>query len=116
MREINHGHIVAISSLCGVEAPLNLVPYSASKYGVCGLMCGLLKELNCNTDNQIKLTTIHPYMVGTSLLKTPNIRFPNRFSILNPKNVAKVAIRAQRLDIVEAGVPHHLLIVACLLR
>lgn len=116
MIKTNHGHILAISSLVGIEAVANTAPYSASKFAVRGLMEGLFKELNCNPENRVKLTTIYPYMVGTTLLKTPSIRFPNLFPITSPRYVAKLAVRAQRLGIIESGAPPQYVFIASLLK
>ena len=45
MKEQNRGHIVAISSISGLVGLPNLVPYSATKFAVRGLMESLYTEL-----------------------------------------------------------------------
>lgn len=45
MKQQNRGHIVALSSMAGMIGLPNLVPYSASKFAVRGLMEGLSNEL-----------------------------------------------------------------------
>ncbi|KAF5303531.1 hypothetical protein FQR65_LT08230 [Abscondita terminalis] len=107
MIENNHGHIVAISSHLGLLGYSNLVPYSASKFAVRGMMSGLYQELRFNPKNQIKLTTIFPYIVDTGLCKTHTIRFPGLFKEISPKMAASAIICAQRKEIVEECIPSY---------
>jgi all-trans-retinol dehydrogenase (NAD+) len=45
MLERNYGHIVAMSSMAGMMAVPNLVPYCGSKFAVRGIMDTLAMEL-----------------------------------------------------------------------
>nr|CAD7411728.1 unnamed protein product [Timema cristinae] len=65
MIEMNKGHVVAISSAAAIAPVMNEVPYSASKSAVSGLLDGLLHELRMNSNNNIKITTVHPYYTCT---------------------------------------------------
>lgn len=96
----NYGHIVALSSLAGIIGLPNLIPYSASKHAVQGLMEALEDELRLNSKGKslIKFTTIYPYMVDTGLCKKPKInQLLKTFLLLtSPKDTAEQIIRAQR--------------------
>ncbi|XP_069942007.1 short-chain dehydrogenase/reductase family 16C member 6 isoform X2 [Cherax quadricarinatus] len=72
------GHVVAVSSIAGLMATSNLVPYCSSKYAVRGLMDGLTEEMRYAGRNpNIKFTRVHPFIVDTGLAKKPRIRFPS---------------------------------------
>ncbi|KAK4883374.1 hypothetical protein RN001_006693 [Aquatica leii] len=101
----NHGHVVALSSHVGLGGFRNMVPYCASKYAVRGMMSALNEELRYNPQNQIKLTTIFPYIVSTGLCTNYKIRFPQLFKEVTPKVAAECIISAQRRNIVEETIP-----------
>lgn len=106
----NYGHIVALSSVAGLTGTVNLVPYCASKFAVRGMMAALSEELRTNNPkNQIKFTTVYPYMVDTGLCKKPVIRFKNLMPIENPTQVAEHIMNAQRRNFVEISIPRHIL-------
>lgn len=107
----NYGHIVALSSIVGLVGQRNLVPYTASKFAVRGMMEALHIELRTKPNNKIRLTTIYPYMVNTGLCKKPVVRFKSVMSLLNPKEVAQNIIDAQRRNVIETTIPNHLLYV-----
>ncbi|KAF5300241.1 hypothetical protein FQR65_LT09195 [Abscondita terminalis] len=109
MMEHNRGHIVALSSIAGLVGQRNLVPYSASKFAVRGMMECLHLELRSKPNNKIRFTTIFPYMVNTGLCKKPVIRFPSLMPLLNPKEVAQFIIDAQRRNVIETTIPTYLL-------
>ncbi|CAG0916841.1 unnamed protein product [Notodromas monacha] len=91
------GHIVAMSSIAGVQGIPYLVAYGASKSAVTGLMDGLLEELRYDDKtNPIKLTVVHPFIVNTGHINKPRIRFsqknpPPRFKFLMPVTEPRVA-------------------------
>ncbi|KMQ88125.1 epidermal retinal dehydrogenase 2 [Lasius niger] len=96
MLEKNHGHIVALSSISGLVGIPYLVPYSATKYAVRGLMETLKNELRISSEGKslINFTTICPYMVDTGLCKKPKIN-----KLILPEN-AQISIR----DFIDSGV------------
>nr|CAD7401075.1 unnamed protein product [Timema poppensis] len=79
MIEMNKGHVVAISSAAAIAPVMNEVPYSASKSAVSGLLDGLLHELRQNSNNNIKITTVHPYYTCT------RTDLPVKFDLRNMK-------------------------------
>ncbi|CAL1687951.1 unnamed protein product [Lasius platythorax] len=109
MLEKNHGHIVALSSISGLVGIPYLVPYSATKYAVRGLMETLKNELRISSEGKslINFTTICPYMVDTGLCKKPKINklLSNFLPLNSSKYVATQIINAQRRNIIEISVP-----------
>ncbi|XP_012061887.1 PREDICTED: 17-beta-hydroxysteroid dehydrogenase 13-like [Atta cephalotes] len=97
----NHGHIIALSSIAGIVGFSNLVPYSATKHAVRGMMDALEDELHLFNKEKslIKFTTICPYMVDTGLCKNPKIK------LNSPKDTAAQIIKAQRQNIRIKSVP-----------
>ncbi|XP_017876430.1 short-chain dehydrogenase/reductase family 16C member 6 [Ceratina calcarata] len=116
MLQKNYGHIVALSSMCGLVGLPNVVPYCASKFAVRGLMESLEEEVRvmCQAKtikSNINFTTIYPYMVDTGLCKKPRIRFPSIMGQVPPKEAAAKITNAQRRNIAEATIPGHWLYV-----
>ncbi|XP_039962228.1 estradiol 17-beta-dehydrogenase 11-like [Bactrocera tryoni] len=102
----NEGHFVALSSCAGLFGLPNLVPYCGTKFAVRGLMEALSEELrHKNPQNNIKFTTIYPYMVDTGLCKRPRYRFPSLFKLVKPIDAAASIIRAQRTSLEHASIP-----------
>lgn len=109
MIQRNHGHVVALSSMCGVLGLPNVVPYCSSKFAVRGMMESLYEELRLNDTatkkSQIKFTTVYPIMVNTTLVKNPRNRFPQLLDLLAPERVASKIVRAMRRDYREISIP-----------
>lgn len=109
MIEKNYGHIVALSSIAGLAGIPYLVPYSATKHAVKGLMEALKDELRISNQGKslIKFSTVYPYMVDTGLCKKPRINklYSSFLSLTSPKHVATYIINAQRRDISEIYIP-----------
>ncbi|XP_043285438.1 epidermal retinol dehydrogenase 2-like [Venturia canescens] len=104
----NHGHVVAMSSIAGLIGLPNIVPYCASKFAVRGLMESLGEELRARKDgqpNNVKLTTIYPYMVDTGLCKKPKIRFPSIMALVTPQEAAEKIVSSQRRSYPEVSIP-----------
>ncbi|CAL7941050.1 unnamed protein product [Xylocopa violacea] len=119
MIEKNYGHVVAISSLAGMTGVANVVPYSATKFAVRGLMDSLNEEMrtlkNDGKSLNIHFTTIVPYMVNTGMCKKPKFRFPC-MSLVSPKEAAAVIVKAQRRNIRQISVPSFWLYVLSFLK
>ncbi|KXJ81671.1 hypothetical protein RP20_CCG018281 [Aedes albopictus] len=96
MMERRRGHIVAVSSTFGIVPFGRTVCYSATKFGVRGLMEGLNEEFYMNGySNDIHVTCIYPGFVATrkefmEYLEQLGCRAP----INTPDEVADVAIDA----------------------
>lgn len=116
MIQKNYGHIVALSSMCGLIGVPNVVPYCATKFAVRGLMESLEEEIRAmyqakTIKSNINFTTIYPYMVDTGMIKNPKIRFPSFMGPVPPKEAAAKIVNAQRRDIRETTVPAYWLYV-----
>ena len=69
MIERKQGHLVSMSSIAGAMGCENVVPYSASKFAVRGMMEALTEEMRRDSRNlDIKCTTICPFVVGNDSL------------------------------------------------
>ncbi|CAL4079381.1 unnamed protein product [Meganyctiphanes norvegica] len=101
-----HGHVVAVSSICGFMGTANLVPYCSSKFAIRGLMEGLVEEMRYGGRNtNIKFTTIHPFTIDTGLAQKPRIRFPVLNPITTPAHCAEAIIDGMRRDYETVCVP-----------
>lgn len=68
MLENNHGHIVNVSSVCGLQGGYKLSDYCASKFAVVGFTESLRLELKVlNPKNEIQVTLVCPFHVRTKL-------------------------------------------------
>ncbi|XP_050669807.1 epidermal retinol dehydrogenase 2-like [Leptidea sinapis] len=110
MVQRNYGHIVAMSSMAGLQGIKNLVPYCGSKYAVKGIMDSLAVELRSDPRDLsgIKLTTIFPYIINTGLCKKPRIRFKNLMKVVEPGEAADIIINAMRREYTEISIPQDL--------
>ncbi|XP_071626644.1 short-chain dehydrogenase/reductase family 16C member 6-like [Temnothorax longispinosus] len=120
MIEKNYGHVVALSSIAGIAGLPNLIPYSASKHAVQGLMDAIDNELRVTNKekSQINFTTIYPYMVDTGLCKKPKInKMLKAFLLLSStKDTAAQIIKAQRQNIRRKSIPSFWLSLVALVR
>jgi len=104
---VNGGHIVSMCSIAGVASATYMVPYSASKHAIRGLMKGLDLELRetRGASHPVKLTTVYPFTVNTGLAHNPTTRFPSIYPIIQPEYCARAVIDAVRRDQEEVYVP-----------
>lgn len=108
MANRNKGHIVALSSMAGLIGFKNLVPYCGAKYAVRGQMEAFQEELLGDGIDNVKFTTICPYMVDTGLCHKPIIRFKKMMPLVKPEQCAAAIIKAQRTNVTETSVPANL--------
>ncbi|XP_013773786.1 17-beta-hydroxysteroid dehydrogenase 13-like [Limulus polyphemus] len=95
MIELGRGHVVAMSSVCGILGGPYTTDYSASKHAVIGLMKALEEELHfIGKGDIIHFTAICPTIVDTGFVHHPHTRFPEILPILHPKKVAREAVNA----------------------
>ncbi len=70
------GQIVSMSSIAGAMGCENVVPYSASKFAVRGMMEALTEEIRRDSRQlDIKCTTVCPFVVDTGLCKRPRVKY-----------------------------------------
>lgn len=104
------GHIVSLSSTAGVTGTPNLTAYCSTKHAIKGLMDSLFLEIKENhSDADIKMTTIHPFVVNTGLAQKPISRFNWLIPFTEPEEAARVIIDGMRRDEYSVFVPRHLL-------
>ena len=70
----DEGHIVTVSSLCGVAAVPNLTDYAASKFASVGFSEALMAEMVSNNRN-ITVTLACPYFFDSGMFKDVKHRF-----------------------------------------
>jgi all-trans-retinol dehydrogenase (NAD+) len=81
MIEQNSGHIVSISSMAGLHPSHNIIQYSATKFGLNGLMAALNEHLRMKKlSAHIKTTCVFPYYIKTrpeiEEFMNPNFHMP----------------------------------------
>ena len=69
MLKKNHGHIVTIASMAGHAGGAAIVDYCASKYAAVGIHDSLTVELNGNPENEIKTSSVCPYVIKTGMFE-----------------------------------------------
>jgi len=110
MIEKKEGHIVAMSSVAGVNGAPNLTPYCSTKFAVKGLMDSLFLELRSVFPDSapVKLTTVHPYVVTTGLAKNPSSRFMSILPYTTPHQAAELTLSAVRTNQEQVFIPSFL--------
>jgi len=109
MQTINKGHIVCVSSMAGITGTPNLVPYCSSKFALKGLMDALYLEHRASyPESNIKMTTIHPFVIETGLAQKPRSRFSNLIPFTSAASAARQIITAVRREYEYTFIPSHL--------
>ncbi|XP_076682233.1 firelighter [Andrena cerasifolii] len=110
MLQNGKGHVVCMSSMCGIYGVSQKVTYCSSKFAVRGLMDALHEELRLDLrTSNIRFTTIYPFYVNTGLARDPKYRFPYIFGVLSPQYAAQEVIKAIRRNYTEYSIPRCLL-------
>ncbi len=94
MRARKQGAIVNIASLAGRNGFAGGSAYTASKHAVLGFSKSLMLEVR--KDN-VRVITICPGSVDTSLIRTQSVLSPNIDRILQPEDVAQTVLAALAL-------------------
>ncbi|KAK6175704.1 hypothetical protein SNE40_014104 [Patella caerulea] len=89
MMNKNRGHIVEISSVLGLMGLRDAADYCSSKFAVTGLTESLYDELGCIPNNNIHITSIHPYMVANDMFSGLRTRLSWLIPPLAEEYVAK---------------------------
>ncbi|XP_014486254.1 PREDICTED: short-chain dehydrogenase/reductase family 16C member 6-like [Dinoponera quadriceps] len=110
MLQRGSGHIVAMSSMCGIYGVSHKVAYCSSKFAVRGLMEALHEEIRLNERKpNIHFTTIYPFYIDTGLARDPKYRFPYIFGAVTAEYAAREVIKAIRRNYTEHTIPRCLL-------
>ncbi|XP_055905863.1 epidermal retinol dehydrogenase 2 [Eupeodes corollae] len=95
MRELGKGHIVAISSIAGLLPCHRQLEYTASKFGVRGLMLALETELFAFNAQFIKTTTVFPFFLKTNAVVdelVSKIGITNLYPSISGEEAAKAIV------------------------
>jgi len=97
MIKTDRGSVVFMCGLPGHAGAPNMVPFSASKFAIRGMMEALYIELRqTNPGNKIHLMLVSPFIVDTGLVKRPRIRFPGVIGIIDVTTAAATIIASMR--------------------
>lgn len=94
MLERNHGHVITIASMAGIQGLAGLVDYCASKYGAVGTAESLRQELRHLGKNGVHSTCICPFYIKTGMFQGAKSFWPRLFPLLEPSDVATQVITA----------------------
>jgi fengycin family lipopeptide synthetase B len=90
MKKQNGGYIVSVSSIMGRWGFTNLcAPYTAAKFGICGLMEALDKEVK---GTGIKVSSVCPGIVDTDFQSPARREAANPAEWLRPEDVAEAVV------------------------
>lgn len=94
--EKNSGDIITISSTNGLNGAATSSAYSASKFGVIGLMESVAQEVR---RNNIRVSTLTPSTVATDLAKDLNLFKENDESkLMQPEDIAEFIVSQLKLN------------------
>ncbi len=72
----NNGHIVNVSSVCGLNGGYRLTDYCASKFAVMGFTESLRVELKeSNPRNKILVTVVCPFHIKTKMFEGADVKY-----------------------------------------
>lgn len=107
MEKQRRGHIVGISSVAALTVAANIVPYTATKCAVSGLM-GCLREELRQRRSPVKITTVHPFFI------TPPQSSPKHWEIrsvlpdVTAEKVADVTVEGVKQDRYSITIPTYM--------
>lgn len=97
MIKMNRGNIIFMCGLPGHAGAPYMIPYSASKFAVRGMMEALYIELRqTHPGNRVHLMLVSPFIVETGMVKRPRIRFPNLLGTVTTASAAETIISSMR--------------------
>ncbi|XP_054723211.1 17-beta-hydroxysteroid dehydrogenase 13-like [Uloborus diversus] len=110
MLELEKGHIAAISSASGLISWLYLADYTASKFGILGLMEVLEEEMRLlGKEDKIHFTTACPFTIDTGMNHSPTSRMQCLCPILDVKKTAADIVTAIQREKTLITVPSRML-------
>lgn len=97
MLEMDKGSVVSLCSIAGHAGAPHMVPYSASKFAVKGMMEALHQELRAERPgNDIHLMTVSPFIVDTGMIKGAYIRFPSLLNKVSANEASQLIVKNMR--------------------
>lgn len=116
MKEKNHGHIVALSSVAGLSQLKEPMALTSAQFGVQGLAASLLENLRVNKVNGVHVSLIHVYPFIMEQSSELRLAIPGYFGTMTPSDAAQYIIDIVLSNIVESSIPKRLLLLGRLLR
>jgi all-trans-retinol dehydrogenase (NAD+) len=108
MIDSGKGHIVCVSSMAGKSGHPNQVAYCTSKYAVTGMMTALSEELRYYKNDGVKVSTVHPIIMNTTLAQRPRVKYNFLFPIIDVKYAAQVVVDGVLRNEKAIYIPRHL--------
>lgn len=97
MVKMNRGSIIFMCGLPGHAGAPFMIPYSASKFAIRGLMESLYIELRqTHPGNRLHLMLVSPFIVETGMVKRSRIRFPSLLGTVDTGTAAETIISSLR--------------------
>ncbi|XP_023339978.1 epidermal retinol dehydrogenase 2 isoform X2 [Eurytemora carolleeae] len=117
MLKLNRGSIVFMCGLPGHAGAPNMVPYSASKFAIRGMMEALYIELRQSyPGNKLHLMLVSPFIVETGMVKSHRIRFPNFMGVVDVPTAADTICNSLRRRAAIVFIPEIFYYVSSLVR
>jgi len=117
MINLNHGSVVFMCGLPGHAGAPNMLPYSASKFAIRGMMESLYIELRQSyPGNKLHFMLVSPFIVETGMVKRHRIRFPNFMGVVNVETAAETICNSLRRRAAIVFIPEILYHVSNLVR
>nr|KAI8730521.1 17 beta-hydroxysteroid dehydrogenase [Biomphalaria glabrata] len=110
----NHGHIVNISSSCGLIGIKQLVDYSASKFGVTGFTQTLNFEIHFSGHDGVHTTLVCPSYTKTGMFKGCKMAYPSILPDLEVQPTVKRIMKAILTNQNEVYIPRMVYVMAAL--
>lgn len=112
MKELDHGHIVTLTSVAGLTGINNQVPLSVTQFAVQGLVESLLEQTR--TDKNLKnlhftLCHIYPFIFSNDVANDIRLRISSFFGKIKSADAAHKIIDGVRRNYVEISIPGYLL-------
>ncbi|EAT32922.1 AAEL014840-PA [Aedes aegypti] len=110
MQQRKEGHIVAISSVLGIVPNFRTIAYSATKFGIRGMMASLSDELYFSGfGDKVFTTCVYPDLIATrkELIQTVN-KMGLSTQVLSPEHAANLVVDGvlrNKTDIILASFP-----------
>lgn len=101
------GHIMGMSSMSGIHPTPQSIQYTATKFGIQGLLQALQEEMRQEGLPDIHCTTVHPYFVSTrqDIMDAVELRYPP----VTPERTANESVDAMLRNELIATVPGYLI-------
>ncbi|NXS56621.1 RDHE2 dehydrogenase, partial [Brachypteracias leptosomus] len=98
MMASNHGHLVSVASVAGLNGVNRLSDYCASKFGAVGFAESIALEMRDLGKTGVKTTIVCPFFINTGMFDGYVTKWPTVLPGLEPEYVAEKIVTAVRRD------------------